>query len=275
MGIIDKDTIKEYILPHLSVGKRGFKARLCLVEIVQTIFYRLKTGCQWRELPLLQFLSKTSCWQHVYYYFNKWSKDGSWQSVWINLLRTHRSYVDLSCAQLDGSHTPAKRGGEAVGYQGRKASKTSNSLFLCDNSGQMLSMSAPQQGQHHDLYQIRQLFAEMCSLLETAGISMKGVFLNADPGFDAEEFRKYCSESGIEANIKANPRKRTSLTGECLYFDEQLYRRRTVIEHANAWIDSFKALLVRYEKSAHNWMAMHWMAFSVLFLRKIKKINKV
>jgi transposase len=275
LGIIDKDTIMGYILPHLSVGKRGFKPRVCLVEVVQAIFYRLKTGCQWRELPVRQFLSGGSCWQHVYYYFNKWSKDGSWQSVWINLLRTHRSYVDLSCAQLDGSHTPAKRGGEAVGYQGRKAAKTSSSLFLCDNSGQMLSMGVPQQGQHHDLYHIRQLFADMCSLLETAGISMKGVFLNADPGFDAEELRNYCSEAEIEANIKINPRKGTSDTDEYLYFDEELYRRRTVIEHANAWIDSFKALLVRYETSTRNWMSMHWMAFCALFLRKIKKIDKV
>jgi len=104
---------------------------------------------------------------------------------------------------------------------------------------------------------------------------MKGVFMNADPSFDAKELRKYCSESDIGANIKTNPRKGTSQRGECLYFDEQLYRRRTVIEHANAWIDSFKALLVRYEKSAHNWMTMHWMAFSVLFLRTFRACLKI
>jgi hypothetical protein len=34
------------------------------------------------------------------------------------------------------------------------------------------------------------------------------------------------------------------------YFNEELYKYRTVIEHANAWMDSFKALLVRLEKKA-------------------------
>ncbi len=275
MGIIDKDTVMECILPYLSVGKRGFKPRVCLVEVIQAIFYRLKTGCQWRELPVGHFISRRSCWQHVFYYFNKWSKDGSWQSVWANLLGRYRQCLDLSSAQLDGSHTPAKRGGEAVGYQGRKSAGTSNSLFLCDNTGQMLAMGLPQEGQHHDLYRIKELFAAMCELLEEAGVSMKGVFMNADPGFDGEELRRYCSESEIEANIKANPRKGGAETTGYRYFDEELYKRRTVIEHANAWLDSFKALLVRYETTARNWMSLHWMAFSALFLRKVKRMEKV
>lgn len=38
----------------------------------------------------------------------------------------------MSCIQLDGSHTPVKRGGESFGYQGRKKCKTSNMLFMLD-----------------------------------------------------------------------------------------------------------------------------------------------
>lgn len=37
----------------------------------------------------------------------------------------------------------------------------------------------------------------------------------------------------------------------------------------------FKALLVRFEFSARNWMSLHFMAFSVIFLRKISKKQKV
>jgi len=33
------------------------------------------------------------------------------------------------------------------------------------------------------------------------------------------------------------------------------------VEHANAWLDSFKTLLVRYETSIGNWLAWHWLAF--------------
>ena len=40
----------------------------------------LKTGVQWRELPIEVYFEKGEIsWQNVYYYFNKWSKDGSFQ----------------------------------------------------------------------------------------------------------------------------------------------------------------------------------------------------
>lgn len=276
MGTVDKGTIDELIVPHLSKGKRGFKSKIPVNQIVLAIFYRLKTGCQWRELPIKQFSDTVAMsWESVYYYFNKWGKDGFWRAVWIALLRSKRACLDLSSVQLDGSHTVAKRGGQAVGYQGRKASKTSNALFLADNTGQMLALSEPQEGQHHDLYQIKALFTELCDLLKQADIESRGIFLNADPGFDSKELRSACTQKEIEANIKPNPRNQEKDKDEDYYFDEELYKRRTVIEHSNAWMDGFKGLVIRYETSVRNWMAMHWMAFSVFFLGRINKKTKV
>jgi len=78
------------------------------------ILYRLKTGCQWRELPMNQFFRGKYSWQSVYYHFQKWSKNGSWEIVWGNLLKKYKQHLDLSNIQLDGTHTPAKRGGESV-----------------------------------------------------------------------------------------------------------------------------------------------------------------
>ncbi len=43
--------IEKWILPHLPIGTRGFETTVPLTEIVECIFHRLKTGCQWRELP--------------------------------------------------------------------------------------------------------------------------------------------------------------------------------------------------------------------------------
>lgn len=100
-------------------------------------------------------------------------------------------------------------------------------------------------------------------MLKEAAIDSKGIFLNADAGFDSKGFRSVCIEKEIEVNIKPNPRNIKKDNDEDHYFDEELYKKRTVIEHANAWMDSYKALLVRYEVLARNWMAMHWMAFSV------------
>jgi hypothetical protein len=219
-------------------------------------------------------------WNTVFYHYNKWSKAGCWAKIWINILRENRQYLDLSSVELDGSHTPAKNGGDAVGYQGRKACNTTNSLFMSDNQGVMLAMSTPQEGQHHDLFEIQNLFNEICTMLKEADINLDGLFLNADSGFDSDSFREACEKENIIPNVKPNPRNSGNQEPELApigtaIFDELLYEDRTVIEHANAWIDGFKALLVRFEFSVRNWMSLHFMAFSVIFLRKINKKKKV
>ena len=281
MGILDKAMIEKWILPHLTVGTRGLETSVPLSEIVACIFHRLKTACQWRELPTKQFFrGKVLHWNSVFYYFNKWSKAGCWKRIWVNLLSKNRQYLDLSSAELDGSHTPAKNGGDAVGYQGRKACNTTNSLFLSDNQGVMIAMSTPQEGQHHDLFHIQELFDEICSLLKEAGINLNGLFLNADAGFDSADFLAACSKEEIIANVKDNPRNSANQEKEPYQsgspvFDHQLYADRSVIEQANAWLDGFKALLVRFECSVRNWMSLHFIAFSVIFLRKINRKTKV
>jgi transposase len=133
MEILSKDMIEQWILPHLSTGKRGFASKVATYQVVMLILYRLKTGCQWGQLPVKQFFEQESLtWQGVYYY-NRWNKLGCWQNVWVGLLVQHHAYLDLSSAQTDGSQTLAKNGGEAVGYQQGKAAETTNSLFLADN----------------------------------------------------------------------------------------------------------------------------------------------
>ena len=281
MGSMHKSMIEKWVLPHRPIGTRGFATTVPLTEIVECIFHRLKTGCQWRELPTKQFFSdKVLCWNSVFYYYNKWSKADCWRTIWINILTQNRTYLDLSSVEFDGSHTPARNGGDAVGYQGRKACNTTNALFLSDNQGVMLAMSTPQEGQHHDLFEIQVLFNEICGLLKAADINLKGLFLNADSGFDSADFVAACQREEIVANVKANPRN--SANQECQpyesgthVFEGELYQDRSVIEHANAWMDGFKSLLVRFEFSVRNSMSLHFIAFAVIFLRKINRKQKV
>lgn len=275
MEVLDKVTIEKWILPYLSLGQRGKEIKVEMSTLIDAILHKLKTGCQWRQLPVKQFFdSQKLTWQGVYYHFNEWRKDGSWKRVWLNVLRLNKRFLDLSSIQLDGSHTPAKNGGQAVGYQGRKAAKTTTSLFLADNTGLMLACATPQAGNHHDLFEIEKLFEELCVLLESAQLNLKGLFLNADSGFDAQNLRLACANREIQATIGVNPRSANEPLIEWVYFDEALYKRRPVIEQANAWLDSFKTLLVRYETNVENWLSFHWLAFVVLFLRRINRKKK-
>ncbi len=269
MEVLSKDIITTWILPHLPFGPRGKEVKVSPIELIEAILYKLKTGCQSRCLPVKHFFTQeVLTWQGVYYHFNEWRKDGSWRNLWLSVLRLNKRFLDLSTVQLDGSHTPAKNGGAAVGYQGRKAARTTNTLFLADNSGQFLACATPQAGNHHDVFAIEALFEQLCCWLEEAQISLQGLFLNADSAFDANALRHACFARDSEANIARNPRAGRLAPDEDPYFDEELYRRRVVIEHANAWLDSFKTLLVRYETNVENWLAFHWLAFVVLISAK-------
>jgi putative transposase len=44
-----------------------------LRQVINAILYSLKTGCQWRQLP-----REFPAWTAVYYYFRRWSADGTW-----------------------------------------------------------------------------------------------------------------------------------------------------------------------------------------------------
>ena len=184
-------------------------------------------------------------------------------------MRLHRRALDLSSVQLDGSHTLAKNGGAAIGYQGRKAGRTTNALFLADNQGLPLAVATPQAGNQHDTFELERVFAELCSLLEAAELRLDGLFLNADKAFDVTALRQACARRGIEANIPRNRRSADWQTDDDTPLDPERYRRRLAIERLNAWLDGFKTLLVRYETNLQNWMALHWMAFTLLLLRKI------
>ena len=50
--VLDKDIIKESILPHLSTAKREFTNKSCLIEVVNSTLYKLKTGWQWCILDI-------------------------------------------------------------------------------------------------------------------------------------------------------------------------------------------------------------------------------
>ena len=224
-------------------------------------------------LPVERFFKKEKLsYNGVYYHFSKWTKDVSFKKVWIELVKANHKVLDLSSLQLDGSHTPAKNGGEHIGYQGRKAARTTNALFFSDNNGIPLAVATPQCGNHHDLSDMQELFTELCAVLEEAAVDLRGVFLNADSGFDAEVLRAKCSEKQIEANIAVNERNRKEDVETYVYFDEELYKKRFVIERMNAWIDSFKTLLVRFETSLKAWTALHSSLSVLSFAEKLLSV---
>ncbi|WP_430812483.1 transposase family protein, partial [Carboxylicivirga sp. 1411-1] len=162
---------------------------------------------------------------------------------------------------------PAKRGGEAVAYQGRKKCKTSNMLILFDSKGIPIACSDPISGNHNDAFNLTQNFDSMVTSLEESNISVGGLFLNADAGFDTVPFRNCLFKHDIFDNIDNN--KCIGKNGVS-FLDEALYKERFVVERINAWLDAFKAILVRFETQKMYWKALNIIAFCLILLRQLQ-----
>jgi len=269
--VLDKDMIETEIVPYLPGQSRGFPPTVPIVEIVNAILYKLKTGVHWCLLPVgALFSDRSLSWQSVYHHFRKWSLSGAWRSCWTELLQRHGGELDLSSVDLDGSHTPAIRGGECVEYQGRKKGRTTNALYLTDRQGIPLAMSEPVAGNHNDLFDIEVQFEVVTATLEDADIPVEGLFMNADAGFDSRDFREACCAKEVNANICFNKRNgNTDHRDE--YFDQDLYDQRYAIERTNAWMDSFRSLLNRFDTTTESWKAFNYLAFMVIALKKFNK----
>lgn len=93
--------------------------------------------------------------------------------------------------------------------------------------------------------------------------------MNTDEGFDAENLRRICEQKGIIANIAQN--KRNLGVDHELYFDPELYKERYSIKRTNAWMDSFRSLLNRFDTTLSSWIGFNYLAFITFACKKFKK----
>ncbi|MBD0284126.1 MAG: hypothetical protein ICV79_01730 [Flavisolibacter sp.] len=68
MDVLSKDMIERWIIPHVSKGARGPQPAVKLADRVRAILPRLKTGTQWRFLPVSAFFEQEAIkWGGVYH----------------------------------------------------------------------------------------------------------------------------------------------------------------------------------------------------------------
>src|SRR5262249_40778583 len=64
------------LAPLIHPSHGGRPPTVNLRQMLNGIFYRNKSGCQWRMLP-----KEFGPWETVYYYFAKWRADGTWKRL--------------------------------------------------------------------------------------------------------------------------------------------------------------------------------------------------
>src|SRR5687768_15506722 len=107
-------------------------------EILNAVFYVLKSGCPWRLLP-----RDFPPWESVYWWFRRWRIDGTWERLNAALRERLRvrlgrnpqpsaGIVDSQSAKTTGV------GGEARGYDGGKKVRGRKRHLLVDTEGLVL-----------------------------------------------------------------------------------------------------------------------------------------
>jgi transposase len=269
---VTEEQFRQHIEPFISKAKRGFVSKIPLYKIFNYVLYRLHTGCQWKEVPILPDRQdgspkEISC-DAVYYHFRKWSRDGSLERVWQHSIQAVREALDLSVLNLDGSHAVAKTGGEAVAYQGRKKAKTSNILSITDHQGDIIATTDIVAGNHNDAFDLKPHLQSAFKTIKQQGLSIAGAYFNAHSAFDTRDARKVCFNHHLLPNIAENQRNRQFPKRGCKrLFKALIYQDRFASERTFAWIDKFRALLVRFDRKKIYFMGSHFLAFSLINLR--------
>ena len=136
------------------------------------------------------------------------------------------------------SHATTLRGGECCGHQVRKRRTTTNAIYDTNRQGIPLVMSTPVSGSHNDLHCISGVLQGLFAGIKDSGLSVSGLFLYADDGFDSAQFRRDCQQQEVFPNVAFNKRRVMRRDDELL--DELLYKERYSIERTNAWMDSYR-----------------------------------
>lgn len=114
------------------------KSKWDLQGIVNAIFYLTKNGCMWRDLP-----GEFPPWQTVYWYYQKWVKDGTWENINRSLIVNDRIWngkkfqptvAIIDSQSVKNSSTCTKH----VGIDGGKLVKGRKRFYITDTLGNLL-----------------------------------------------------------------------------------------------------------------------------------------
>ena len=263
------NTFARLLAQHDAVMSAKFRFTRC--STTSCIAYILDANginCQLTLIPTIQ--KKEISYQAVYHHFRKWSRDGSLQKVWEHSIVTIADDLNLSELNLDGSHTIAKKGGEALAYQPRKRAKTSNILPITDAQGYIVATTGIIAGNHHDAFDLKPNLQTAFKGLKCLGLVIRGAFFNADSAFDTKAARKTCFNHGVIPNIVENKRNRKhAKRGRRRLFDPLIYKRRFTSERSFAWIDKFRALRLRDDRKDVFFLGGHFIAYAMINLRHV------
>jgi len=245
------DSQWQFIKKTLQLGER--KRKHNLRSIWNAIHYLVKTGCQWRMLPL-----NFAKWQLVYYYYKKWSDLEQFDLLLSKLRERVRikkgQNAEASLGILDSQSVRWGNNRSLNSYDGNKKVKGIKRHVIVDKNGFLIAVMVTV-AHIHDSKAVMLLMRVLKEVL--CGIKV----IIADGGYRGEIAEQVKKSFGylIQVVMRSDDKK----TGF------KPTHKRWVVERTIAWFDNDRRLCRNYELLLESSENMVKLAAIKLLLNKI------
>lgn len=225
-------------------------------EVVNAILYLVKTGCQWRQLPV-----HFPPWGMVYYYFRTWKKSGIIEQIHDWLVKTCRSKSGRkkqpTACVIDSQSTKATLvSGESRGYDAGKKIKGVKKHLIVDTTGLILAVAIQSAS-----VQDRDGAREVIRKLSVHWKKIKKMF--GDGGYRG----KLIGWTNRNAKIDLEIVKRNELS------KFKVLRKRWGVERTLSWLDTNRRNSKFYERRNESGMAMIHLSAIRIMLNKLTRFE--
>ena len=103
---------------------------------------------------------------------------------------------------------------------------------------------------------------ESIPMQRPGGTSRRPQGLCLDKGYDYDEVRELAKEFGYTAHIRSRREE-----AQALKRNARFKARRWVVERTHSWLNRFRRILIRWEKSAQNYLGLLHFACAIISYR--------